>query len=165
MTVSASCEPDSLSQVRLVQMFGQRKRLRRLAAHMLLVWLFALASGIVNACVVEPELRHAALAAAQDHHAAAQANQHDPAMAAAAHEHQAPHAAKYPCAKLCDVESVSAPTVKPQADPLNAAWLAPLLVRSLVVHTALVPAGVFDSRHGQLPARIPISIAFLRLTL
>ena len=41
-----------------------RSRLRRLAAFVLLLWLFGLTSGVVNACVVASGLRHAAHAAA-----------------------------------------------------------------------------------------------------
>ena len=44
-------------------MFGQRRRLRHLAAQVLLMWLFALGASIVNACALEPELRHAVTAA------------------------------------------------------------------------------------------------------
>ena len=42
--------PEPCGSNAVIEMFGQTQRLRRLAARVLLVWLFALTSGIVNAC-------------------------------------------------------------------------------------------------------------------
>lgn len=123
---------------------------------MLLVWLFALATGIVNACVVEPVLRHAALSSTQQ-------LQH--AAGSVGHEHQIPHADQPPCAKFCDDESASAPAVTQQVNPPNPVWLAPPPTLSLAVLSAPEPVGAFHAGYEPLRARIPIPIAFLRLTL
>lgn len=144
-------------------MFSQRKYLRTLAAYMLLVWVFALSAGIVNACVVEPELRHASAAAA--HEPAAPAHQHGHAVGATEHQHQAPNADQPPCAKFCADESVSAPIFKQQSDVPSTVWLAPPPTVSLAARAALEQTGVSDIQPALDRARIPIPIAFLRLTL
>lgn len=144
------------------------RRLRRLAAWVLLVWLFGLASGIANACIVSAQLRQAdaaAVAAGHDHSAMA-----DGALAdmdthhgAAGHDHggNTPPPA---CERLC-----AAPAAAPQADQtasqvLGAFWLAPAPPPAMAVRP--VPQSVAQPRDElRWAATIPISIAFLRLAL
>ena len=146
-------------------MFGPRKRLRRLAACTLLVWLFALTTGIVNACVVEPDLRHVALSAQHEPRDATPAHPHEHAAATVGHEHQTPQGDTPACAKFCDDESASVPTVKQQTDLLNAVWLATPPTGSLAVQATHESVGGYRAESRLLHARIPIPIAFLRLTL
>ena len=134
-----------------------RARLRRFAACMLLLWLFGLASGVVNACVVASGLRHAA-------HAAAVEAAHDHA----AHEGQPGHEGhdeQPPCERLCDEPAAPAQADKQQASPLSGFWLAAAPLASLpqwpdVARSAPLPPAETASRRA-----IPIPIAYLRLAL
>lgn len=145
-------------------MFGQRKLLRQVAAYTLLLWLFALTTGIANSCIVEPGFRHAAIAAAHDHHCA-EVGSAKLAVGELAHPHQSPHADMAACAKCCDAASTSPPTVKQQAD---LSWVVALALQStpaLAVWPVFEPVGSLRIEPGLARARVPISIAFLRLTL
>jgi hypothetical protein len=136
-------------------MFGQRKRLRRLAAHVLLGWLFALTMGIVNACVLEPETRHDAAAVTQHHHDASAHTHHGSA-----------HADKAICIKFCDEPSMGAQVLKQQQfDPFDGAWLVAAPAALPTISTMCNGAGAFYAAHGWWRPAIPIPIAFLRLTL
>jgi len=132
-------------------MFGQRKRLSRLAAHVLLVWLFALTMGIVNACVLEPETHHGA--AAVTHHASAHTH------------HGSAHADKAICIKFCDEPSMGAQILKQQFDPFDGTWLVPAPAGLPVISTTVHVADAFHAAHELWRPAIPIPIAFLRLTL
>lgn len=139
-----------------------RAQLRRFAASVLLLWLFGLASGIVNACVVTSGLRHAAHAAAleeaHDHGAHAVAGHGD------GHEDDAT-LVQPPCERLCDEPAAPTQDDKQQGTPLAAFWLpapppaapqtwdAPRL-------RATPPASDPSARAGT-----PIPIAYLRLAL
>jgi len=147
-----------------MQLFGQRKRLRRLAGRMLLLWLFALASGLVNACVVEPGLRGVELSLAQGHDGLSAAHPHQHAIVATGHGQQTLHADKVACMKHCDDKPASGPTVKHAADPPTT-WVAMLLTPSLAVESARGLVGVHGAEPGLMLARVPIAIAFLRLRL
>jgi hypothetical protein len=150
-------------------MFGQRQRLRRLAAQVLLMWLFALGAGIVNACVIEPELRHAAAFAAHgqdDQHHAASHLRHDHAAGSIGHKHRSPHSSKAPCAKFCDEPSASTQPLKQQADEFNAVSLATGPISSFTLSDmSLPPGGVSGAEPERSRGAIPIPIAFLRLAL
>ena len=128
-------------------MFSQRKLMRRWVAQMLLMWLFALTTGIVNACVIERELGLA----------------HD--MSAVEHERPSSLADNPLCAKFCADESVSAPVLKQQSDPQTTIWLEPPPTVSMAVQAALEPVRAHDTQRAPEHLRVPIPIAFLRLTL
>ena len=146
-------------------MFGQRKLLRRLAAQMLLVWLFALTTGIDNACVIEPELRHAALSTLHEHRGGTHLRSHAHDKITLAHQHPSPQADIPPCAKFCADDSVSAPILKQQSDPPPTVWLAAPPTVSLAGQAALAPVRVHAAERAPEHTRVPIPIAFLRLTL
>lgn len=149
----------------VIEVFGQRKRLRRLAAQVLLAWLFALTSSVVNACVIEPDLRHEAVSSLQSSHGAAPSPGHLHTEQAPGHAHPDSHADKAPCAKFCDDESTSVPTIRQLVNPLGTVWLAPPPNAGLPVQSALESVGAFRVERGSQRARIPILFAFLRLTL
>lgn len=136
-----------------------RTQLRRLAAYVLLVWLFGLGSGIVNACVVKSQLRDVAQVTLHSGHDHAAMD-----SSAAGHDPDSEHA-KPPCERLCD-----GPPAAPQADhqpanPLSGLWLAAAPLPFSQFQTL---ANLSESRTGtavRARAGIPISIAFLRLTL
>ena len=145
-------------------MFGQRRRLRHVAAQVLLMWLFALGASIANACALEPELRHAATAASHDqHHAGPGSHHHD--SHAGGHDHPSPHADKAPCAKFCDEPSAGAQTLKQQVDPSHEVWLACPPVNSLILDATPTLASSIAAHHELWRPAVPIPIAFLRLTL
>lgn len=142
-------------------MFAQRRQLRRLAGHLLLLWLLALSTGIVNACVVGPEGRHAGLLGVQavqtvhDGHAADGTGHHTP-------DTQPDNAA---CVAFCGDVSTTVPAVKAAAADLAKLCSPPLTDPSFDLQAALAAVGVAGAEPGPMQARVPISIAFLRLRL
>ena len=145
-------------------MFGSRKQLRRLAAYMLVVLVFTLGSGVVNACLVEPGLQHAAPVATGHGHDAAQAGAHEHAAGVAGHTPQtSPGAAA--CARFCADESAGAPTKVQRAEPVDAICLALIPMLAPVFPAVAEPGSVLRADRTMLRAKVPIPIAFLRLTL
>ena len=144
-------------------MFGQRQRLRRIAAQVLLVWSFMLTAGIVNACVLASEPGHGIATAAHDGHTAAAT--HD-AHAAGGHDHpSSPQGGKTACAKACNEASTGAQTLKQKIDPFTVIWLAPAPADSLFIVATASAVGTSVAGRDPGPPAIPIRIAFLRLTL
>lgn len=140
---------------------------RNTAFVMLLLWLFALTSGVVNACILEggrAQNHHGALGHA---HATTVATEGSDEHAGPADDHHAGElSSKASCLKVCDDSSqalvkLSAGVVDP-ADP----GLAPLLVTVAWTTTALVVSDL--NRVDDFPPprpREPIGIRFLRLAL
>lgn len=139
-----------------------RARLRRLAASVLLLWLFGLTSGVVNACVVASGLRHVAHAvaveAARDHgapHAHAAAAQHD-------HDGRGEQP---PCERLCDEPGAPTQADKQQASPLSGFWLAAAPPVSLPQWQAIARRVPLPRAGPVSRTAVPIPIAYLRLAL
>ena len=145
-------------------MSASHARIRRLAAKVLLVWLFALATGIVNACVIAPQTM-----AGKSAMAGAVAMQSVPAD----HRGGCPDcpdedtagAPGGPCAKFCVDGSSSVPSAQHAFDPWPALGIA--LVPTMALSVAEPAPRATDRPDGAPPvrARIPIPISFLRLTL
>ena len=104
---------------------------------MLLVWLFALATGVVNACVLQPEARHGG----------------------------ASHNGDTPCAKFCDEPATAAQVLAQQTDAFVVLGLPPAPGHGLRVDATAQLANVACAEPAPRPAAIPIPIAFLRLAL
>lgn len=130
----------------------------------LLVWLFALASGVANACLLEARETHSHVATAgssETTHAPAVLLDH--ARAVADHDDDS-HTFKAPCLKACDDGSHSLP--KPdltvvQADP----GPAPLLALLWTAATPVVPAlRRMDDMQPATPG-LPIRVRYSRLAL
>ena len=125
---------------------------------MLLVWLFALASGVVHACV----------GASQVLPAAAGAVMADVALDAVAlpdcMTHQA-DAGLSACLKFCDDESNGVAVVKVAASPQAAAALAVWPTLALALQAACDPLDLPRAEPAPPPAAVSVPIAFLRLTL
>jgi hypothetical protein len=142
--------------------FSPRPRLRQAAAQALLVWLFALAASIVNACVLEPESRPVA-ASSQRLEAGAPRTVQD--------EHPSGHGDRPPdpgqasCTEFCDEPAADARVVKLQPDPFNAAWLAPARVGVSRVDAAPGMIETPAASHALWRPAASIPIAFLRLAL
>lgn len=157
-------------------MFRHRRQLRQWAARVLLVWLFGLASSVVNACLTTGE--SAAAAAARV--AAADAPHGVAAHAAdAAHDHgaadeasRAPHGPDGPlphggvatpnCMDFCDKATVSIPSLKSTPIDLQAPAAIAIASVTLAPPPALAPAWPRAPQRGS-GAAPPIPIAFLRL--
>lgn len=142
-----------------------RARHRRLAACVLLLWLFGLASGVVNACVVASGLRHAAHAATVE---AAQDRAAHPAHAAVAHGAQHDHdghAEKPQCERLCNEPVAPAQADKQQGSPLSGFWLAAAPLASSPQWQAVTRQAPLPRAEPASRTAIPIPIAYLRLAL
>lgn len=138
-------------------MFGRRKQLRTLAAYMLLVWVLALATGVVNACVVELSAAVSGVSPMRGHH-------HDP-DGTPPDQHQPPSSEKVACIKFCGDEASGVPTAKLPFDAGSFPGLA--LLPTLSMPTSADEAWLLVVRADSGPPleRVPIPIAFCRLTL
>ena len=149
--------------------FAHPKQLRRMAARMLLAWLFALAAGIVNACVVEPGGHQHALSTAS-HGPGLQGEHHGPAAAAASQDADSDDGsvaskAKANCVKFCGDQATGVPIVKPPTDPSAGTCIA-LPSAFQAEATLRDPRAEFGAPESPPPhGRIPILIAFRRLAL
>jgi hypothetical protein len=145
--------------------FGNRKQLRLWAARVLLVWLFGVATGVANACLVQVSsglspaaIEHAGKPEHAQHLDGAQASPNPHAQ----HDEEA-GAGKANCQDFCEKAAVSASGLKSPFDsfdvgpaPVFASMAMPVPEPVLV----LQPAARFDGRGAP-----PIRIAFLRLAL
>jgi hypothetical protein len=146
----------ALSRSRVI-MFSDRRRLRRWAAQVLLVWLFGLAVGMANACALGEAAHHrsnAVTAAATD---AGQNHQHG---------HEQGDAAKVNCLDFCEKSSLAVPQLKAVGDGLATLGFA------LPVSHVLSGAGQTEPTVGRLVVGSPHlpggpapRIAFRRLAL
>lgn len=151
----------------MTAIFGQRQRLRRFASGMLLVWLFALSAGVVNACVVAPELRKQETVAAAPHqHGAATAHHHETSAGAAEPEHQTPAVGEAACTRFCDEPAASAPVFKqPVGDQVQVLWMPATASQASAGRTSVPGSHAFDARPWPPGPTVPVRIAFLRQAL
>jgi hypothetical protein len=149
----------------VIFMLCSRRQIRHVAARVLLILLFALGVGIVNACVLEPELRDGIATAAHSGHDHTSSNESHDGHGNGVLGDSAPHGDKSPCGKFCDETSVGAQNSKQQIDPFNAVSLGPVQSESIAVEQASAIVGPLATDPIRWRQAIPISIAFLRLTL
>lgn len=146
-------------------MTHQHVHVRRRAAQLLLVWLLTLASGLVNACVIQPGQMQAQGLAANGMSSEAQPLKgHCPECPPAAKPAKAMKAT--PCSKACEDASGSVTSAKPAFDAHAGLTLAPLLTLGLALAVSAVQ--VADAALPPLPlppAAPPISITLQRLAL
>jgi hypothetical protein len=142
-------------------MFAQPRQIRRLAAHVLLVWLFVLGVGVANACVVQMGLHHSAETVAPCHEAVLESAQSGQATQG---DHQ-PDRTHPPCQRLCDGPSAVTQAEKTQSNPLNGFWLASAPLPSVTFQSWAEPSGIVPSDDPHWRQAVPIPIAFLRLAL
>lgn len=137
---------------------------RNTAFVVLLVWIFALGSGVANACLLEVGATHSHLATTEDPEATHQVTiAHSHSEAVANHDDDS-HPSKAPCMKACDDGSRAMPkqdlTVV-QTDPGPPPLVAVLWTEATPVHSMLDrPDGV----QYVIPA-LPIRVRYLRLAL
>jgi hypothetical protein len=131
---------------------ANRQHKRSIALTMLLVWVFALLSGVANACLTEPlgELAHAGLHASQLDHAA-QGAHHSQAADQAPHDE---HPDKAPCQKSCDASSQTLLKLLPKVDvPDFQAAAFPVYMRAVDPHMA--PAAPVRATLAAVPPPAP----------
>src|SRR6185369_17678600 len=80
-----------------------------------------------------------------------------------ADDHESDHT-RAPCERLCDGPSVVLQAEKQQSNPLSGFWLASAPIPAFTFQCSAEPGAVVSSA-VRWHATIPISIAFLRLTL
>ncbi len=135
-------------------MFTDRRRLRRWAAQVLLVWVFGLAMGIANACSLgESTHRTDTLRGAGT-------------VASQVHGHEDGEQSKANCLDFCEKSSIGALQLKVVGDSYAALGLALPVSGALSVieaPEAVVGRLFVDSPH--LPGGPPLRIAFPRRAL
>jgi hypothetical protein len=136
-------------------MFRHRTQLRRIAAQVLLLWLFGIGAGLANACfaagAAEPLGHCDAMRAAEAVHHQGTSG-HDGAPA------------KTNCQDFCEKSTISIPPLKLALDHADAGAISFPTVAVLLIPAASEPAERWVPRPdgGLAP---PITIAFLRLAL
>lgn len=139
-----------------------RSRLRRYAACVLVLWVFGLATGFANACIVAAEVRHASHAMAQSAHAHAHAHAHE--QAAEPGDQPVPaDAGQRPCERLC-----AEPTTASRHEKQSAILTGFFVVAPVAIHEVPLPPQpprLLASAASSPRNPIPLSIAFVRLTL
>lgn len=142
---------------------ASRHHKRSIALTMLLVWVFALLSGVANDCLTEPrgELAHAGLHASQPDHPA-QAAHHSHAADQAPHGE---HSDKAPCQKSCDASSQTLLKQLPKFDTPDQLVLVPAPHRQASdLHMA--PAALVRAALAAVPPPSPPPrVQFSRLAL
>lgn len=140
-------------------MFHHRSSIRRVAVHLLLLWVFALGAGVVHACSLASKVNSDGTVGkigptvAVDHHADAEADD----------GHAMHQAGKATCLKFCDDAKAVSTLPDTSGDP--AAGLAPLWP---VLRPATQPGvALITAQARALRDRppLPIAIEYLRLAL
>ena len=146
-----------------------RRRLRRTACMTLAAWLFGLAAGVVNACVLAPAgpvsrglgvLPAAEAASRLETAGHAEAHGHDEGVA---HHGHSGNGAKQGCLKFCDDESSALSKNKASTVVADLPIAAVLALSIPIVRLAHAETRPPIERH--LPQGPPLVIRLLRLTL
>lgn len=149
-----------------------RRGLRRTAWATLVVWVLALAAGVVNACALAPAgtVERANLQVGiteHDAHASAPISSsiesHDEQAEAVRHYDHGPDSGKGSCLKFCDDESSAIAKVKLPVVDLSATLLTAAAPWSAIV--TIGGAGFRQSLERPGSQGPPLVIRFLRLTL
>jgi hypothetical protein len=138
-------------------MLSDRRRLRRWAAQVLLVWLFGLAMGVANACAQGDQVHHRSDASTMVASDTLQKHQHGS-------EQTDP--AKINCLDFCEKSSIGAPQLKVAGEGFAALGFAMPVSHTLSLGGRTEPTFdrlAVDSPH--LPGGPPPRIAFQRLAL
>lgn len=137
---------------------------RHAASVLLLLWLFAIGSGVANACLLDAHVAYPAAVVAgavQSVHAAGSALDHSDALA----DHDCnPDAPLAPCLRVCDDSSKSLPK---QQTGLDQGHSAPALLIAVLWGAAAPQAPMAGSLDARLfaPPGPPIRVRFARLAL
>ena len=138
-------------------MFSDRRRLRRWAAQVLLVWLFGLAMGVANACALGEQAHHRPHASTAGETAAVQQHQHGSEQA---------DASNLNCLDFCEKSSIAAAQLKSVGDGLTVLGLALPVAGALRTPASTEQAvGRLFVDSPRLPGGPPLRIVFQRLAL
>ena len=145
---------------------NHRRRLRQTAWVTLLAWVFALTTGVVNACVLSAPSAAIRGTAAESHatsssHAVAGTEHHDQGLAAY-HKHEQDNG-NGSCQKFCDDESSALSKANPSALDAGAALVA--TVGWVVAIVPITNVGTTLSPQRPSAQGPPLVIRLLRLTL
>lgn len=146
-------------------MFMSRRRLRSLAAGMLLVWLGALGAGTVNACIGPPAGLHLPDTGLHAGPAGTSGQHAPPVDGPSGPMPAAPSDGPTACGQFCGDQSAGLSVVAPPASALAAAGLALLPSLGLALQRARPFPGPWITGPGQGPPAVAVPIAFLRLVL
>ena len=142
---------------------ASRHHKHSIAITMLLVWMFALLSGVVNACLTEPrgEPGHAAThISPADHPATAAVRYH-----AADQAQDGEHPDKAPCQKSCDASSQTLLKQLPKFDTPDLQALGPVPYRQ-AIDLSMAPAVLVRAALAAVPPPLPPPrVQFSRLAL
>lgn len=144
-----------------------RRVLRTTAWTLLAVWLFAVAAGVANACLLEDSRAHghASMSKGTASDAGEVSAGHRVALAADA-DHDEHLAAKAPCLKVCD-ETPQSPVNKQASSPqFDAPGLAETLCNpwhpsAVLAHSAIAGAATVQAH----PTGPPVRVIYSRLVL
>ncbi len=140
---------------------------RSTATLVLIAWLFALASGIANACLLEaPRGTHPhAAGVAESLHAHAPALAQPPGHAAVIEsDSEQSSAAEALCHDACDDRTNSVPKQTASLAPPHLARLVVIAIIWLATQPAVSAIGLARDNHAD-PFGIPIRVRYARLTL
>jgi hypothetical protein len=157
------CDPAQYVLELNMTLTASRHHKRSIALTMLLVWVFALLSGVANACLTEPRVELA--------HTAPHASQADPPAPVAVQRHAADqaqhdeHADKAPCQKPCDESSQTLLKQLPKLDtPGLQAAAPPTASQAIDLHMA--PAALVRAALAAVPPPSPpLRVQYSRLAL
>ena len=145
-------------------------RVKRNTAFMVFfAWLFALASGAANACLIEPSGAHthgsvaASALAAEDTEEAETAPEHG--VGAVDHHHHDSEGPATPCQKVCDEGSKSLPKQQSTSAPIDSG-LAPFFAAAWTTSAAAIVSAPSQAFAYQPPRpRLSVRVLFSRLAL
>lgn len=147
-----------------MKLFSSTRALRNTAFMVLLVWLFALASGVANACLLEARETHVHVGtagASESAYAPTIVPGHAGAVADGADDSS--HF-KPPCLKVCDDGSRSFPKQESTVDQFDPGPAPVVLVLWSAVAPVVPMLGQIDDVHPVMPG-LPIRVRFSRLAL
>lgn len=137
---------------------------RNTAFMVLLVWLFALASGVANACLLEARQTHAHITTASSSEAAAHAFAIVPGHAGAVADGLGETHSKAPCLKVCDDGTRSFPKLDSTVAQIDA---GPAPVVQVLWGSVPPVDPTLRQMHVEPPAtpELPIRLRFSRLAI
>ena len=143
--------------------FLSQRRMRNTAFTVLLAWLFAIASGVANACLLESPRVALHVSAAGTHAADVSTHVGTPARDIA-NSGGAMHDASPPCQKVCDDTPQSLPKAASGVDHTNPGLSPP----AAILWAATAPVAVGARRMARMqPAlpELPLRLRYPRLAL
>ncbi|MBI2750430.1 MAG: hypothetical protein HYX43_14165 [Burkholderiales bacterium] len=133
-----------------MKLFSNTRTKRSTAWMMLVVWTFALASGMANACLLEERGAHEHATAVDAPHGTAQSAVAAGHVSVADHDDDS-HTSKAPCLKACDDGSLSLQKQMPGLDLIDPG------IAFAVMLTWPIAVPVVSAQHRTDDLRVPIS--------